>query len=421
MTAVSKIFHDIMKMVSAGGVQFAITLITTPLMTRLYDPSAYAVFGIIHAMAVTGIGVGLLSLPNAYTLERDHVRRSELMHMMALLLGALVFLAMLAAIVMAAVDFFHSGLLVPALFPVLVLTFGLRQILVSRATARTDFSSLALSQIIEPSCSRGGSIALGAALGGHPAFILGSVALGHLATAALAAKISLRELRTACRILLRTRINTVAVLRRYGDFVIFNTASQQAQPLALLGIQMAIAAFFSTQIAGYYIFAISILTLPVSLIALTTAPVVYRHFIEIERMDRTALAGRLRRSLFLYILAGTTTMLPVFLFGETIFSVAFGKIWAPAGAVAATLSVAYVSAFALTGVQSIFRVTHRLRLQFMLESLTCLLALGAAALCFKTMDFNTAIPYLSAIWFFRNSVLLSACVVVAAQHADESL
>jgi O-antigen/teichoic acid export membrane protein len=421
MQPVSKFFSDIVKSVSSSGVQLIITMVSTPLMTRLYDPAAYTSFGVINMIATVAVGVGLLSLPNAYPIEKDPQRRIELVQTMTLMLVALVLFSVGSAIVMAALGTLELEAATLALLPVLILTFGIRQIMVSVATECAHFSSLSVGQIIEPATSRTGSIGLAILGGGNPVYILISVAAGHMATAITVAKMVVGRSISEWGILFKNRPHPITVIKRYSDFAIYNTPSQQAQPLAMLGIQLIIVAIFAHDMAGQYLLAISILTLPASVVALASAPVVYRDFIETDRTDPTQLAPYLKRAMVLYLAAGTLILSPIALFGEEIFKFIFSDVWGHAGEIASTLTIAYIGAFALTGVQSIFRVTRRLKTQFFLEVLTCSLALIAVAFSFKSMSFDNAIYYLAVIWTIRNIILLFACIIVTNEHADPTL
>lgn len=421
MQPVSKFFSDIVKSVSSSGVQLIITMVSTPLMTRLYEPAAYTSFGVINMIATTAVGVGLFSLPNAYPIEKDPQHRLELVQTMSLMLICLVLMSVISAVIMAATGALDLASATLAMLPVLVLTFGIRQILVSVATECSHFNSLSIGQIVEPATARTGSIGLAILGGGNPIYILISVAVGHLATAITVAKMVVKESITNWRKLFTNRPHPMTVIRRYSDFAIYNTPSQQAQPLAMLGIQLIIVAIFAHDMAGQYILAISILTLPASVVALASAPVVYREFIETDRVNPAELAPYLKRATMLYLLAGTVILSPITLFGEEIFKFIFSDVWGHAGKIAATLSIAYIGAFALTGVQSIFRVTRRLKTQFFLEVLTCALTLIAVAFSFKKMDFDSAIYYLAVIWTIRNIILLCACIIVTNEHADPTL
>ena len=417
MRAAPKILSDVSKSVSSGGVQFLITLLTTPLMTRLYQPEAYATFGIINTMATTTVGLGLLSLPNAYPLEKEAFHREEILRTMARLLSMLVLIALIAATAMAATNLLQVSPIALIFLPILVFTFGLRQILISITTSRADFSTTSLAQIVEPTCSRGSSVALGVLAGSHPAFILFAVAAGHLSTAALIIKRVLKGSIHPLRTLFSPGRSPLAIIRQHFDFAFFNTLSQQAQPLVALGLQLSIASFFTHETAGHYILAVSILSLPVSLIAMTSGSVMYRHFIEIVHTNPTRLASDLKRSIMLYLGGGILVMAPLFFFGETLFAIAFGKNWTHAGHIASILSVAYVSGFILTGAQSIFRVTRTLRLHFKLETISCALMFSFAAVCFNTFAFDTAMICLSALWLLRNGMMLAACLFVATRYS----
>ena len=418
MKPVSKFFSDIVKSVSSSGAQVLITLVTTPLMTRLYDPAAYSAFGVIHALATTVVGVGLLSLPNAYPVEKESIHRTEMIQLMLLLLGGLVVVSAISAILLSMAGALEFSALIWALFPVLVLSFGIRQILVSVGIEKAHFSGLSVGQLVEPVVSRGGSIGLGAVLGGHPVFILASVALGHIATSVIVAKMVVKRNLREVRSLFGSDVKPWHVMKRYADFIIYNTPSQQAQPLAVVGTQMLIIAFFSHDIAGQYILATSILILPSSVVALATAPVIYRDFIERDRTSPETLARYLQRATLLYLFVGAIMLSPIFFFGEEIFKFVFGEVWGPAGKAAATLSIAYVGSFALMGVQSIFRVTKRMRTQFYLEVFTCAAAFAAVAFVVEHVDFETAILYLAVIWGIRNVILLCAGIVVTNKHAN---
>ena len=420
MSVYRKFTRNLTKTVVASGVQFLITLLTTPIMTRLYEPSAYATFGILNTTATVMIGIGLLSLPNAYCAQKEESVRTDLLLTMLLLLVVLVMLAMATAAGMLVADHLQVGVHVSAvalcMLPLLVLTYGVRTIMVNMAIQRAHFGRLSLGQVVEPICSRGGSVALGAGFGGHPVFILVAVAAGHLTTIALLMRMLPRHALSQWRQVTGHIPKLRATLRQFADFAVFSTIAQQAQLVVMLGLQMGIAAFFSGHLAGQYILAVSILTLPVSLIALSTAPVVYHHFIETEKTNPSRLVRYFLTMTGLYLLVGIVVFAPIFFAGEALFSFAFGTIWAHAGKIAAMLSIAYVATFALTGVQSILMVTRRLKLQFMLELGTCIPALLAAIFCFKTMDFDRAIFYLSLIWLLRNGVLLCACLMAVLAH-----
>ncbi|MBN8544215.1 MAG: hypothetical protein J0M34_08130 [Alphaproteobacteria bacterium] len=421
MQLASKFFADIAKSVGSSGVQLVIMMVTTPLMTRLYEPADYTSFGIINLMATVIIGIGMMSMANVYPLEKNPQYRTELLQTMFLVVTLLGILSAIGAFVMAITGALELQPLTLALLPVLVFCFGIRQTLVSIATQHAHFSSLAVGQIAEPITARSGSIALGALFGSNPVFILASVAAGHLATAATVIRMAVDRSWRDWRNLLNNRPHPLTVIKRYRDFALYNTPSHQALPLVMLAIQIFIASFFAHDMAGHYILAVSILTLPASVIGLASAPVVYRKFIEIEHTNPAGLARYLWRAMGLYLLAGSLVLSPIFFFGEPIFRFVFGNIWGHAGEIASILSVPFVGSFTLMGLLSIFSVTRRVKTHFTLEVCTCAFMLIVIYLNFKGMDFDTAIFYLAIIWTIRNIVLLCGCAWAANAHANLSL
>jgi O-antigen/teichoic acid export membrane protein len=373
--------------------------------------------------ATSIVGVGLLSLPNAYPAEKESIARKELLQTMLLLLMGLVLLSTVGAIGLKIVDRSHAAIhvsgLALALFPLLVFTCGVRQIIIHVAIGRAHFNSTALGQIIEPIFSRGGAITLGALFGGHPAFILVATMLGQVVAAATICRMLLKNTLGQWRAHFCLPLKTMPTLRRHSDSIFYNTAAQQTQSLAMLGIQLAIATFCSGEAAGHYILATSIITMPVTLIALATAPVVYHHFIQVELNAPHKLMRDVGIAVAAYLVIGLFILAPIFFWGEWIFKFAFGSKWAAAGAISSTLSIAYVGLFAMIGVQSVFRVTKRLKLQFVLELFASIAALLLGVFCFKAFEFNTAVWWVSGVWFLRNTMLLCAAVYVAYEHAKK--
>lgn len=416
MQLASKFFADMAKSVSSSGVQFVIMVITTPLMTRLYDPADYTAFGIINLMATVIIGIGMMSMANVYPMEKDPQQRTELLQTMVVIVMVLAIISAVAACIMAMTKTLDLHPFTLALLPILVLSFGIRQTMVSFATQRANFSSLAIGQIAEPVTARSGSIILGALFGSNPVFILACVAAGHLATAATITKRVVRRSWRDWHTLLINHPHPLTVIRRYRDFAIYNTPSHQALPLVMLAIQILIASFFAHDMAGHYILAISILTLPASVIGLASAPVVYRRFIEIEHTNPERLARYLWHAMLCYLLAGAVVLSPIFFFGEVIFHFVFGSVWGHAGEIAAILSIPFIGGFALMGVLSIFSVTRRMKTHFYLEVSTCVLMLIIIVLSFGTVDFDSAMLYLAIIWTIRNMILLYGCIWAANTH-----
>ncbi len=416
----SKYLADNLKSLGGGGAQFLIVLFSTPVMTRLYDPSAYATFGLINSSATVFVSIGMLSLPYAYPTVQRSADRARLMQCMLWMLVGLTLLSVMVALIIRITDMRHVGMDISEtallFFPLLVLTGAARQIMLMVAVERAHFNSTSLGQIIEPICSRGGAIALGSVAGGHPAFVLASMVFGYVVTTVSVGLLVVDKGMRHWIATIHSRKQFFSTLRRYKNFIFYSTPTQQLFPLTTLGVQMMVALFFSSEQTGHFILASSILTLPVTLIALTTAPVVYRRLIEIERKTPEKLLEHIVMLSVLYLIGGIGLVTPIFLFGESIFTFIFGANWTEAGAIAEILSVAYFFAFAAVGLQSIFRIIRHQGTELMLEIVSCSIIGLVAVLCFVTMNFYQALLCLSCAWLLRNLILLSSGLLLTRRY-----
>jgi O-antigen/teichoic acid export membrane protein len=417
MQSTPKLFRDLSKTVGASGVQLFITLITTPIMTRLYTPHDYAVFGILMTIATVITGVGMLSLPNAYPLEKvPQWQRRQLPAMLQLLALSALCATLIAALLLRFAMFEGVGWRTLAFVPILVITLGLRQLVIAVATARTQFGTIATTQITEPICSRGGAIALGASIGAHPAFILLAVAGGHLTSTAFL----LKRLLHGHAIMLRARLAHALraplfpVLRHYRDFVWFQTAAAQTPAAMLLGMQLLMAVFLPQAAIGNYILATSILMLPIGVIAMTASSVIYRHFIELAHHQPAQLRASVLRWTRRYALLSLAVFAPLMLAGPWLFEIAFGAPWRLAGEMASVLSPALALLFVLTGIQPIFRVQRRLKLQLALELATGLLVIASLTLSlWLGGDLMQTMQVLMTSWSLRCLVILIGAAYVS--------
>lgn len=428
MAGISKILSDFTKAIGSSGIQLVITLFSTPIMTRLYAPEAYTSFSIVNSMATLLIGIGLFALPNAYPLEKDRGARLHIIQTMLMLLIGFTALAGLISAAMIWNSRFFADIDIPAsaafFLPVIVFTYGLRQIFIAIANHRANFNPVALGRMVEPMVSRGGSIGLGAVVGGHPALILFSIATGNIVASTIIFRSLSQNIRYALRLCLDDRPNPLQVMRRFKEFVVYGTLINQLQAIAMLGIQITLAAQFSEALAGQFILASSIISLPMVLVALATAPVTYRHFIEMASRAPSRIFSQLMLAVLFYLSAGALLLLPIIFWGPEIFHFAFGSTWEKAGSIAGTLAMAYSISFATVGVQSIFRITKQLRLHFILGLSTYSALLILAVYFFHHMAFDHAILAFAGVWALRNIVELISCMIVSflysRSHRDEA-
>lgn len=412
--------RDLLHSIGSSGVTFAIMLVTTPLTTRVFSAEAYGVNGMMLTAATILSAFGLFGLPMALAREQAGREQTRLLHasgQLAVVLSAIVALGVVGVLLVG--PQLPQGIsgVVLWLFPLLVLGHAAQRVSDSLGTARGLFPPLAAARVAGTGVARGLTLGLGWLVhAGAATMVLGDVAgrVVHLAVATHRGGLwpVWRRVRWRPR---------PSALRRalidYRDFALHSNVASILPLVTGLGIQALIGIRFGTDSTGQYVLAQSIITLPVSLIALASAPVVFHRLVRAsdetpERLPRLAL-----RAMLGFALVGAACMLPVALFGPALFGFFFGEAWRPAGVAAAALSLPQVLAFSLTGLLSLFQVMRRIRAWVAFEAVGTALVLGGFALLPIPTDFAAAALLLALLGLAYQFLMHAGCFWLVLRHA----
>ena len=415
----SRFKRDIIQGIGSSGVSLAVTLVTTPLMTRIFPADAYGINGIMMSAATLISALGLFGLPAALAREQSGPEQARLFHssaQLALVLGS-------ACALIALGSLFVPSEISPAfqwailMLPLMVMAHAMQRISDSLETARGLFSAQASARIANAVTGRGFTVAGGWLMYPSVVVMLAGDILGklvHVATTARHGKLG-NDWKT-----LQWRPNKAALCETFKAYRHYALHANVAgvMPIAMvLGIQALIGIRLDMNATGQYVLASSILTLPAALIAMATAPILFHRFV--QTMDHRP--DRLRSQVLLatsgYLLAGIICMLPFILFGPDIFAFIFGERWRQAGEVAAILSIPNILAFSLTTVLSLFRVANRVRAWLGFEIVGVALVLAGVALMPAVDDLNAIIVRLAILLTAYQVLMHAACLWVSFHPA----
>ncbi len=415
--AAAAIFRrNIFQSIGASGVSFGMTLVTTPLMTRLFPTEAYGVNGMMLTGATVVSTVGLFGLPVA--LARMHAEKEQirLLHasvqISVMLLFVCVLVASLGLLWLSEMPIGITAVIV-LLFPILVLAHASQRIADSLAIARGLFPPQAAARISNSATARGITLLFGWLLhAGAAVMVLGDM-LGKLVHIVVIVR--------GCRfdtvwrnLQWRPQLGSLRrVLFDYRDFALHSNMAAVLPLATAFGLQLLIANRFGTAATGQYVLALSILSLPVSLITMATAPVLFHRLVHAADEEPNRLMGLALKSLLAYLLVGVLTMLPIALFGPVIFSFAFGESWRLAGAVAALLCLPQALAMSLPALLSLFRVSHRIRAWFWFELVGAILMLGGFAWLSSATDLVGAAYDLAMLGISYQLLMHIGCIWAA--------
>ena len=313
-----------------------IGLLASPLLTRLYEPSTYGVFGVFVAATALLVPISAWTLETAIALPKSQPRGAHVL--LAALMAVLVTSSLVAAAALLSGPSLLHALsleeLAPylPLLPVYVLIGGTNLTLGFWFVRRRRFvwlSSARVAQSIGTAATQLGLGFAGALSGG---LILGSLA-GQVAAVLVAlATIPKRETGAAAR--LATRAGWGWVYRAYGDFPRLKVPQRLLAAASDTVLVVGLSVAFSPAHAGYFALMRRVLSLPAELVGESVRKALIPTVAETASSAPVELTRMLARS-SLTLLA--TALLPIAVLvaaGPFMFGLVFGAAWETAGAYA---------------------------------------------------------------------------------------
>lgn len=374
----------------AGGTAAAqaVTIISAPVITRLYTPSDYGVLAVF--VAILGIMRPLSTLTYSVTipLAEDEDLAHNVLNLCFLITLTISFF--LAAIILVLGDFIVAKFSVPQaapylwLLPVCLLGAGLYQALSSWAIRMKFFKTIARTKLSQSVSAAGIKIGLGW-LGIQPlGLLLGLLASSMAGCGSITRKLIKEEPHVFRRISWRGMIYAA---KRFSRFPLFRSWSRLL--LALNGCLPVffIAALFGVEVVGLFGLAHSMVNLPMNLIGSSVAQVYYAEIAGYgkSRPDkiRRLSISIMRRMLYVGIIPMGTIMIA----GPWLFSFVFGAEWHDAGVYARLLSMIILVKFMSSPVASCLDVFEMQRTQLILNMVRMLLMV-AVFMASKALGFS---------------------------------
>lgn len=390
----------------AGGtaVAQAIALAALPAITRLYSPAVYGGFVVWLAWGGIASPIVCARFDAAIALPR-RARSAAAVALGSLAVAALVsgLTALAMALLAASTSWFEShglGQLVVGV-PLFVALGGVQLVAWNWLSRCGMFRRVALSRVVQA------AVVAAVSLGGVP-FVGASVALLVVATLAgqLASLAVVAGGVSGSGFDARVRPRQVwRLLRHFRRLALFNGPHVLSDAAQNSGLPLLVAAFFGSQAAAYYAFAMRLLRAPLGLLSGAVAQVYYPRAAA-QRGDD----ARLRREA-LRLLAALSAValmaLPLALLpGEGLFAVAFGQAWGEAAGYVHALAPWTLAAFVAGPLGVLYLVKERYALDFTLALAATLIAF---ALLFAARA--TGLAVLPALWLL--SLGMTAYVVVS--------
>jgi O-antigen/teichoic acid export membrane protein len=365
---------------SGGATAQALTVITMPIITRLYSPEAYAGWALLMSVVIIFTSIATLRYELAVVLPSTHEEAANVMGVCFFVTGTIAALAALLVPVsgtwLLGEGFYGELRLWLWYVPPLIVATGIYQACNSWCTRTLEFRWYSLAQVALPLLTISAQIA---------AAFLGWRSSSGLITGTLVGQFS------ALLLLL------VLISRKYGTLMTQALSQERFKqsffkykvypfymtPYTLIGtirdrlVYFLLANFGGKSGVGFYNLSSRLANMPNSLLSSAIRPVFFQ---KAASTDFKSLEGVINRALR----ALTICVIPfwiLFLFqAKTLFALVFGEPWREAGLYAAILSVPAIPLLLGNWLDRSFDVLGRQRLAFALEAIFSVISVGVLTL-----------------------------------------
>jgi len=386
----------------------ALTLAAIPVLSRLYGPDDFGVFGLFTAL-LSIIGVAAcLRYALAIPLPKTNRQAAQVLACGAVALAcvsAVVLLVVIMArgMVAAALDAPKLETLL-WLLPLSVLGYGVYELSNYWATRNGRFKALAASHVTRAATVTGTQMAAAAAPGGAFGLVIGQLAGQWVTNLVLAWHVLHKDRGVIASGFRWERICTQA--RRYRTFAfhgapqaVLNSVSQTI-PVIMLGW------FFSPAIVGLYIMAQRVVSAPMILISQSLRQVLLPHFSRRRHAGHSLRPVLLRYTTVLAVL-GMPALLVLLFFGDNVFSVVLGQEWEESGRYAGWLALWLWAEMLSPPATIALTVLERPRVQMIYEAILLIARIMALTTAAWTNSPEKSIIVFSVVGLFFNLGLIA--------------
>ena len=309
-----------------------------PLISRLFTPSDFGIFGSFYAV-VGVISAGItLDYSQAIMLPKEKNDALDLFFVSCL---TTIIITLLCALVCLVAPAYLVGLMkapgawVLTLLLLTLLITGFNITIQSWCVRTKAFKQTSSSQVIRSLSSNGMQIGFGFFKAGPLGLIISNV-LADLFASINLLRVFLTDLKTSSHKIRWYRMKQLAF--EYRDFPIYSASGNIIDSLSRGLPILLLTNYFGIAVAGSYAFAEKIISAPMGLILRALRQVLFQKAAETDHHGRSLLALYIKITAGLFAMAIVPAII-LFIWAPQIFSFIFGSKWHVAGEFAGSLVI----------------------------------------------------------------------------------
>lgn len=407
ISPVSHFSRDVLTLVTGTTIAQIITILSSPLITRLYGPEAFGFLAIFTSItSIIGVVVCLryelaIVLPQSDE-EAANVFGLCIIIIFVMSILSIPFLALssqfLELILKSSQIRAYIWLIPPSIFlsgSFLALNYW--------NTRTRQYHRLSIVRVI-----RSGSVVAtqlefgftGYATGG---ILIGANILGQLASTFVLGIQIMRDHVSFFRQHITVE-GMFAVFKRYSNFPKYDIWSALFNTVALMLPVFILTAFFNPTIVGYYALGLMVLEFPLSFIEGAIAQVFFQEAAEAKNISQQKLKKLVLQTIKPLIFVVFFPVILFILIGPEIFSVIFGARWEEAGNYVRFLSLWIGIGFVSSSISTLFSIFQKQQFTLIFNILQFVSQMVALLIGALTGSARTAIILFSLVAVISNSV-----------------
>lgn len=362
----SQFFKNVFVLVSGTGIGQLLSIVSLPLITRLYSPDEYGILTIY--LAIMGIlSFGSLEYNKAIPLAHDNKLALNILSLSVIittiitLIISIVIFFMKEIFALSAIEKFSSFIY---FVPVGVFFSGLYMSISHWAYREKEYAAVGKSKVSQSFIGNGTMIFSGFIGIGEIGLIIGGILKTGAGAHNLLRLFFINQKRNLRYINMELMILS---LKKFKKFPLFLAPSEFFKKMSSHVSTIGISILFGAKAVGSYGITLTILSIPSGLIGTAVGNV---FFVEVAKSGKNEpqkikdLSNKLLRKL---IVIGIFPLIIILIFGPVIFELVLGDKWREAGVLSRPIAVMTFMTFIFSPVSRVFEVFDKQKDQMFLN------------------------------------------------------
>lgn len=354
--------RNILTLSSGNAIVYAFSLISTPIMTRIYPAEEYGKFAYLNSLILILSTFSTLRLEGALLIAKDNEVGTiiKMIYFISIIVGVMGFILASTGIISDVCREYAF------ILPVFGILFAIQIVTNAQAIKYNFISTISRSKIV--------GVTIGKTTAILAPFASSPIAFWLLFSEGIAKTVEIIFCWRKTSILKVRAITYKRALKKYIKYPLFLFPSK-LMVLFLTQIPIStIIYFFGNEQLGFYSVAVTILSLPSMIVIQAVAPLYVSTISKQFRETKNWNVEFVLESLFYLILFVQVPFISVSFFGEDLFSFFLGIDWISAGEYSSVLSLCYFFIFITSAIIPLLQVKKKQETIFLISFIQVLMS-----------------------------------------------